>query len=262
MSEMTLETVGGRHVLRMRRRLAHRPERVWRAITDPSQIKHWFPAEVQLEVAVGAPVRFSFGGEGTVTAAEPWRLFEFTWGGTILRWELAPDGDDGCVLDFIHTFDDLPGAASFAAGWDACLTGLEALLDGRPAPEGGRMVREHEALVHRFDLDLGRVESTSDGWLVRFERQLTAPAAQAWEAAEPAGFAPFDDAVAGARKPPQVAEFDTADGHIRWELTDGTGHGARLIVTHTGRDGDPRATHDRWRDHIESYASHLAGLEG
>ncbi|WP_117215361.1 SRPBCC family protein [Allorhizocola rhizosphaerae] len=230
MSE-SLHTIDGRHVLRMRRRLNHRPEKIWRALTEPAQLKHWFPAEVEIDPAVGTPVRFSFGGDGVVTAAEPPRLLEYTWEGTILRWELTPDGD-GCVLDFIHTFDDRPGAASFAAGWDACHAALDALLRGRPAPQSSRMVREHEEFVHRFGLDRGEVRTTADGWVVRFERQLTVPEKEAREAW-------------------------TFDG-VQPEFTEGTGHGARLIVTITGRDGDPHATHDQWRQRIEAYAAQLA----
>jgi uncharacterized protein YndB with AHSA1/START domain len=229
----SLETIAGRHVLRMRRHLGHRPEKVWRALTDPEQMKHWFPAEVEFDAAVGAPVRFSFGGDGTVTVADRPRLLEYTWEDTILRWELTPEGD-GCVLDFIHTFDDRPGAASFAAGWDGCHAALDALLSGGPIPESSRMVREHEELVHRFGLDRGEIRTTADGWEVRFERQLTAPEKEAREAWRFSGVQP--------------------------EFTEGTGHGARLVVTVAGRDGDPHAVHDQWRDRIEGYAAELAGV--
>lgn len=39
----TLETVDDRHTLRFERHLDHPVERVWRAITDPDELRHWFP---------------------------------------------------------------------------------------------------------------------------------------------------------------------------------------------------------------------------
>ncbi|HEX8073920.1 MAG TPA: SRPBCC domain-containing protein [Thermoleophilaceae bacterium] len=39
----TLETIDGRPALRFERRLPHSVERVWRAITEPEELKAWFP---------------------------------------------------------------------------------------------------------------------------------------------------------------------------------------------------------------------------
>ena len=37
----------GRTVLRFERRLAHAPDKVWRAVTEPSELAHWFPAKIE-----------------------------------------------------------------------------------------------------------------------------------------------------------------------------------------------------------------------
>jgi hypothetical protein len=50
----------GRWQLRFTRMLAHPPENVWRAITEPEQLAHWFPTTIEGEYAAGAPLRFSF----------------------------------------------------------------------------------------------------------------------------------------------------------------------------------------------------------
>ena len=42
----TLDTIGGKAVVRFERRLAHAPEKVFRAISDPAEMRHWFPARV------------------------------------------------------------------------------------------------------------------------------------------------------------------------------------------------------------------------
>ena len=155
----------GRYVLRFERQLAHRPERVWRALTEPDELKHWFPTAIEGERALGAKIRFVFGEaapraadvpellehdpedlDGEFTEFDPPRVLAYTWGDEDLRWELEPTAE-GCRLIFIHTFTEGSGiphpagprkkAARTAAGWDICLASLEALVDGNtpPAPQ-------------------------------------------------------------------------------------------------------------------------------
>src|ERR1700737_5024670 len=57
----TLEqTDDGPSRLRFVRILPHPPERVWRAITEPDELIHWFPTTIEGERAAGAALRFSF----------------------------------------------------------------------------------------------------------------------------------------------------------------------------------------------------------
>jgi uncharacterized protein YndB with AHSA1/START domain len=261
----SLSVVDGRNVLRMERRLTHPRGKVWRAVTEPEHMRRWFPAAVEFDAVVGGKVRYSFdgddGGDGEITALDPPRLFEYTWSGSILRWELTPV-DGGTLLIFTHVFDDRAGAASFAAGWDACIGALGAVLDGAEPPPEGRMVAEHEALVRTFGLDRGTVEWTGEAFRVCFERQLTAPADRAWAAvtggAEPVVGGPAPAALGGgtviALEPARLIEVDAPDGRVRWELGDGTGHGARLTVTHTA----PTDTSATWHTRIETLATDLA----
>ncbi|MGH3328571.1 MAG: SRPBCC domain-containing protein [Streptomycetales bacterium] len=73
----TLRTVAGRPVLRFERHLAHPQEKVWKAITDPDEMAHWFPARVETELKVGATMRFRFDGmdvadtEGEIVEVDP-----------------------------------------------------------------------------------------------------------------------------------------------------------------------------------------------
>jgi uncharacterized protein YndB with AHSA1/START domain len=233
MSE-SLQTDGGRSVLRMERRLGHPPEKVWRAVTEPERLADWFPARMTPELRVGGAVAFEFGDDGVVTDLDPPRLIAYTWGGDHLRWELHPDGA-GTRLVLLHTFDDHAGAASFGAGWHTCIVALDLALDGRAGEDPGvDDIALHERLVARFGLDAGAVERDASGWRVRHERQLTRPAAAVWEVLT-AG------APAGAATHEQVLEHDADEGgRLRWELREGTGHGARLLLTHTGDGGDPQ----------------------
>jgi uncharacterized protein YndB with AHSA1/START domain len=53
----------GRWQLRFTRTLAHPVEKVWRAITEPEHLEHWFPSTIEGERTAGAPLRFSFPGD-------------------------------------------------------------------------------------------------------------------------------------------------------------------------------------------------------
>ncbi|HZC25776.1 MAG TPA: SRPBCC family protein, partial [Actinopolymorphaceae bacterium] len=184
MSE-SLRTVDGRQVLRIERRLPHSPQKVWRAVTEPAHLSQWYPFRAEeLDLSVGGRIRFD-DGQGTsydavVTALDPPRLFAFSEhpppvmtreSDDLIQFELRPDGD-GCVLVFTHVFDDRPAAASYATGWFGCLAALEPVLDGKPAEWPPMSVRRYESYVQAFGLAQGVAETTDDGWVVRYERQL------------------------------------------------------------------------------------------
>jgi uncharacterized protein YndB with AHSA1/START domain len=125
------EDVSGERTLRFVRYLAHPPERVWRAVTDPAELKEWFPAGVEADMQVGGKISFSFADAGEVLELDEPRVFAFTWGADELRFELDPL-DDGCLLAFTQTLGDREMAAKAAAGWDICLDALAQLLAGTP----------------------------------------------------------------------------------------------------------------------------------
>jgi uncharacterized protein YndB with AHSA1/START domain len=242
----SLQEKDGRSVLRMERWLKHPPEKVWKAMTEPDRLADWFPGKVELDLRAGGALSFELDDDtdkGTITDLDPPRLIAYTWGTDHLRWELHPDGE-GTRLVLMHTFDDRAGAASFGAGWHTCIVALELALDGRPGADPGvDDIALHEQLVAQLGLDAGTVETGADGWRVRHERQLTRPADGVWGALT-------DFAPSGASAHEHVLEHDADEGgRVRWELVAGTGHGARLVLTHTGRDGDPQAAleADRWR---------------
>ena len=140
----TLESADNRYRIRFERRLDHSPERVWRAITEPEELAHWFPPGEELQV----------------TESEPARLLAGTWYGDELRFELRPEGD-ACVLVFTHTFAEREKAARDAAGWDRVFVRFDALLRGEPISEkesleGWSEVHERYAADLGVDPELGR----------------------------------------------------------------------------------------------------------
>ncbi|TCO51039.1 uncharacterized protein YndB with AHSA1/START domain [Kribbella antiqua] len=269
----TLSTENGRTVLRMQRALTHPIEKVWRAITQPSELAGWFPAAVELDLRLDGPITFTFEEDpgapvdeqsrGVIRAYEPPRLIEYTWGDEVLRWELVPSGD-GCVLHLTATYDDRPGSASFTSGWILCFDALEKVLGGSAVPEQDYAVL-HEHFVKVYGLDQG---VTLDDGSIRFERQLVRPKETVWErlcgaespsvgSPPPAGFV-----AKGIEAGPvtEVAEsqrlvYPSQDGEVTWALRDGNG-GARLVLTQTG----PAAGYlTDWREVIESLAAELVG---
>ncbi len=134
----TLEQAdGGRWRLRFVRTLAHPPEKVWRAITEPEHLAHWFPTTIDGERAPGAPLRFEFPAgrfpafEGEMLAYEPPSLMELQWGPDIVRFELR-GAEHGTVLTLLDTLAERGKASRDGAGWHKCLDALDAHLSDAP----------------------------------------------------------------------------------------------------------------------------------
>jgi hypothetical protein len=192
-----------------------------------------------------------------------------------LRFELRPDGV-GCVLVFTHAFHDRPHAAANAAGWDACLDALEAVVDGKPVEPPASMVGRHEAYVEAFGLNRGAAEPTPDGWRVRFERQLMQqPVDKVWQELDAAGAvvggpppaattAEVPSGTVTAVRAPTLLEYDwrvgnRPAGRVRWQLSSSPA-GARITLTQTGPaelDGERSTALAAWRSHLRRLARRL-----
>lgn len=172
--------------------MAHPVGKVWKAISDPAQMGHWFPATVETELTVGAPIRFTFPREAPIDGARageilelnPPRAYAFRWNADVLRFELVPDGD-GCRLYFSQTLGGGPigrlGAARNAAGWDHCLGCLRALIDGHEAEAFTEWVPAMERYIDVFGLGEGELTETGAGYELHFVRDpVWKPAADVW----------------------------------------------------------------------------------
>lgn len=140
----TYTTIDGRPAVRFERRLDHPVDAVWRMVTEPGELAHWFPSEVDVDLRVGGAMRFTFAPEavydGEVVELDPPHRFAFLWGVDLLRFELAPDGD-GTRLTMLHVINEEgeDAAAKVAAGWHLCLDAMARRLAGEhdgAAPSG------------------------------------------------------------------------------------------------------------------------------
>jgi uncharacterized protein YndB with AHSA1/START domain len=290
-----LDTTGGQPVLRLERRFAHSPDTVWKAITEPAELAHWFPARVDTALEVGAAMRFTFEGEdesteGEILEFDPPKVFMFRWNDDVLRMEILPE-DTGCRLVFSHTLSEAyggrPAAGRNAAGWDTCLAGLMARLDGRPARQPAEPIFElMGSYIQRFGLAEGKFRDHPDGHLLRFELDLVwRPAEEVWAAlteadgAEPVlaavGSAPpprFTNGYVAAGpatqvSPPNLLEYDwqhdgTPAGRVRWEVVADPKAGTRVVLTQTvpAPLAGLRATAlAAWQTHLELFFAALFG---
>jgi uncharacterized protein YndB with AHSA1/START domain len=143
MTHGTYEEIEGRPALRFERRYPHAVDAVWRAITDPAELEHWFPSAVELEeLRAGARITFTFREHaippmhGEVLELDPPRLVAFTWGDEELRFELESEEGE-TVLHFTHVLSQRDAAARDAAGWTVCLNRLGEQLGGGDATAPG-----------------------------------------------------------------------------------------------------------------------------
>jgi uncharacterized protein YndB with AHSA1/START domain len=94
------------------RQLRHSPEKVWRALTDPAQLREWAPFDADGNMGIaGSTVKLNTVGtptplisETSIKRADEPNVLEYRWGDGDLRWELE-DFDGGTRLTLWHNID-------------------------------------------------------------------------------------------------------------------------------------------------------------
>jgi uncharacterized protein YndB with AHSA1/START domain len=259
----TLHTVDGRPALRFERRMAHAPERVWRAVTEPAELAQWFVGPVPWTPQLGETFEVA-GQPGEITALDAPRRLAWSWGEERYAFELAPDGD-GCRLVFTHVFNPQYGPADqHAAGWETYFERLDIHLAGGALSEQdahGSITELHERYAARFghDPSAGRrmiaslafrdltLEDGEDGAAqLRLERRYRHPVARVWRAltdpAELARWFPADAPMEVVeRDEPHLLRASWFGDALRFELRPQGEDACVLIFTHAFAERDTAA---------------------
>jgi uncharacterized protein YndB with AHSA1/START domain len=134
--QTSAEPDGDRRTVTMVRDLRHPPDKVWRALTDPSQLGQWAPFTADRDLGTeGDAVLTMIDGDtredlpSKVTRAEPPKRLEYTWGDDHVSWQLDPT-ESGTRLILRHTVESAEWMPRVAAGWHLCLVVLDRLLGG------------------------------------------------------------------------------------------------------------------------------------
>ncbi|MCW2780502.1 MAG: hypothetical protein JWR35_951 [Marmoricola sp.] len=127
----------GRPAVRFERNYPYSADRVWRAVTDPGELAHWFPSPgVSYEQRVGSPITLKGDprieqANGKVLAWEPPRHFAFEWGDDELHFTVDKT-PTGARFELINVLSGSGAAARNAAGWDVCLAELDKTVADQP----------------------------------------------------------------------------------------------------------------------------------
>jgi uncharacterized protein YndB with AHSA1/START domain len=160
----TVRELADGYQLRFERHFRHPLEKVWAALTTPSDRAEWFaPGEIELTLGGRVALAFTDGKsvvDGEVTAIEPPRLLEFTWDDNgddhgSVRWELARE-DEGTHLILTHTLSNASRQFGLPAlaGWHTLLEKLTVLLDGQSTSglsERWQEFHDHYAALEMLD---------------------------------------------------------------------------------------------------------------
>lgn len=159
--------VDGRPAVRFERVYAHPVDRVWRAVTDPAELRHWFPSpDVSLDHEAGT---ITLGGDPyspdakttRVLIWEPPHRFAFEWETDELHFTLTEHAG-GCRLELLNLLATSGAGARNSAGWEICLGHLDRVVAGtwEPSPSDGSM-DEFLPVLEKYK----RRGVPDDGWL-------------------------------------------------------------------------------------------------
>jgi uncharacterized protein YndB with AHSA1/START domain len=132
------EEIDGRPAVRLERIYPHPIARVWSALTEPGELRHWFPSSVELDLVVGGTIRYADDPyatdlTGTVLAVDPPRHLAFTWNTDELRFDLEELGPTTCRFVLTNLLTERDAAARNASGWVVCLAELDKHVAGEPS---------------------------------------------------------------------------------------------------------------------------------
>lgn len=148
---------GERATLTFEGRLAHPPEAVWEALTDPKQLSSWYMTQAAIDGRLGGYIDLRSGpgqlhATGRILAWDPPHVFEYEWKvkpwkgmpngeDAIVRWELRREGE-GTLLTLTHRNLTRRSALGAVPAMHVVLERLAAQLAGSPFQDFRKRVAE------------------------------------------------------------------------------------------------------------------------
>jgi uncharacterized protein YndB with AHSA1/START domain len=133
-----IEKDGEKWTLVLVRDLSHPPAKVWKALTDPEELRQWAPFDADRNLGTVGTAKLSTVAAPTLHVSETQirraiapEVLEFSWGAQDIRWELQPLAGGRTRLTLWHNIGRRYIAMG-AAGWHVCFDVLDRLLAGRP----------------------------------------------------------------------------------------------------------------------------------
>jgi uncharacterized protein YndB with AHSA1/START domain len=128
--------IDGRPAVRFERIYDHPVARVWAAVTDPDEMRHWFPSpEIEYDARTGGSITVSGDPysptpkSSRVLVWEPPHRFAFEWEDDELHLTLSEHAR-GCRLELVNILSTPGAGARNAAGWEMCLDLLDQVVAG------------------------------------------------------------------------------------------------------------------------------------
>lgn len=153
--------------------LRHPPEKVWRALTEPTHLREWAPFDPSGDLGKVGTVEIQWVGAPTpvetrVTRVEAPKVLEYEAGGNTMRWEL--ESRQGGTRLTLWAVIDRRFISMGAAGWHIAFDALERLLDGAPigriagaaAMQFNGWQRLNGEYARQFGVELPKWEPASD----------------------------------------------------------------------------------------------------
>jgi uncharacterized protein YndB with AHSA1/START domain len=122
---------GEKWTLILVRELRHSREKVWQALTDPSELREWAPFDIEGSLSTTGTVKLTWAGTPnampvTVTRSEAPKVLEYG----DMRWELEAVG--GGTRLTLWSVLDRRFISMGAAGWHIAFDILDRMLSGDP----------------------------------------------------------------------------------------------------------------------------------
>jgi uncharacterized protein YndB with AHSA1/START domain len=124
--------------MRFERRSKHSAARLWKALTEPDELRVWMEGPAEVDLRPGGTWKIDFDAspdgdylDGIIIAVEPEKRLTYAWGLSVCEWTIE-DGSDGCTYTFVQNglADRGEGEEGLAAGWHGFFDQLDMHLDG------------------------------------------------------------------------------------------------------------------------------------